>query len=66
MGTIMEHLQAQRDNADVVNMTDATIVTTTANITLVVVDLVDIVVESVYVRQPLFPTIPGRFAATNL
>lgn len=57
MGTILEHLQAQRDNGGGVNLTDAIV----ADIALVVVDPIDSVVQPVDVSQSLFPAGPSRF-----
>lgn len=45
MGTILEHLQAQRDNTVVVNQVDATVVTSAADTTLVVMDPIDPIVQ---------------------
>lgn len=59
MGTILGHLQAQRDNVDVVNPTDVT----TANTTLVVMDPIDTVVQPAAAIQPLFIVGPNRFVA---
>lgn len=57
MGTILEHLQDQRDNADVVNPINAT----TANTNLVVMDPIDTVVQPATASQPLFTAGPSRF-----
>lgn len=62
MGTILENLQDQRDNSIVVNLIDATAVTTAANTALVVVDPVDTVVQPVVISQPLFQYGPSRFS----
>lgn len=64
MGTILEHLQAQRDNVVVVNPTDDSVVTTTADITLIMVDPINTVVQPVDVSQPLFPNGPSRFVTS--
>lgn len=61
MGTILEHLQTQRDNVDVVNSTDATAITIAANTILVMVDPVNTVVQPIVISQSLFPTGPSRF-----
>lgn len=61
MGIILEHLHAHRDNVAIVNLTDVTIVTTTVDTALVVMDPVDTVVQPVIVNQPLFPTGLSRF-----
>lgn len=45
MGTILEHLQDQRDNDIVVNLIDTTTVTAAGDTALVVVDLVDTIVK---------------------
>lgn len=63
-GTILEHLQAQRDNVVIVNTVDATVVTTTADTTLFMVDPVNTIVQLVVVIQPLFPIGPNRFTAS--
>lgn len=54
MGTILEHLQAHRDNVVVVNPIDTTAVTIAADIALVKVDLVDTIIQPVAVSRPLF------------
>ena len=64
MGTILEHLQAYRENAIVVNLTNVIIVTTATGIALVVVDLVDTIVQPVVVSQPLFQVGPSRFVVS--
>lgn len=60
MDTILEHLQAQGDNVTIVNMTGATVVTTTTDTALVMVEPVDIGVQPVTVSQPLFQADPSR------
>lgn len=65
MGTILEHIQAHRDNVVVVaNPTDITDVTTTTNTALIMVDPVDTVVQLVVVSQPFFQIVPSRFVAS--
>lgn len=44
MGTILEHLQAQRDNVVVANQDDVTMVTIATDTTLVVMDPIDHVI----------------------
>lgn len=61
MGTILEHLQAQRDNDVIVNQTDVTIVTSAADTTLVVMDTIDPVVQPTIVSQPLSQVGPSKF-----
>ena len=63
MGTILERLQTQRDNVAVINQADATIVTSTADTTLAMMDLTDPVVQPGTISQPLSQTCPIRFAA---
>lgn len=63
LGTILEHLKAQRDKDVVVNPIDATVMTTAADITLVMMDPVNTVVQPVVVSQTPFPIGPSRLAA---
>lgn len=64
MGTILEHLQTQRDNVVVVNQVDATLVTSVADITLVMMDPTDSIVPPATASQPLAHAGPSRLAAT--
>lgn len=57
MGTILEHLQTQRDNADV------TLVTYAADITLVLMDLTDSIVPPTTSSQHLAHAGPSRLIA---
>lgn len=61
MGTILEHLHTQRDNDVIVNQVDATMVTSAAGTTLVVMDHVDPVGKPAIVSQPLSQSAPSRF-----
>lgn len=61
MGTILEHLQTQRDNVVTVNQADATMVTFAIDKTLIVMDLIDPVDPPVVVSQPLSQAGPSRF-----
>lgn len=63
MGTILKHLQAQRDNVVVVNVIDVVAITIAGDTALVMVDLVDTIVQLVVVIHPLFQTGPSRFVA---
>lgn len=64
MGTILEHLQTQRDNVVVVvNQGDATIVTSIANATLVLMYPTDPGVQPTTVIQSLSQSTPSRFVA---
>lgn len=63
MGTILEDLQTQRDNDVAVNKVDATMVTSTADTTLVVMDPIDSIVPLAAVSQPLSHTDPNRLVA---
>lgn len=53
MGTIMEHLQTQRDNDALVNQDDATLVTYVADTMLVVMDPTNSIVLPATASQPL-------------
>lgn len=64
MGTILEHLQDQRDNATVVNPTDATAITNVVDTALVVVYLIDTIVQPVFVSHPLYQVGPCRFSTS--
>lgn len=64
MGTILEHLQTQRDNVAIVNQVDTTQVTFVANITLVMMDPADSIVPPVTASQPLAHAGPCRLVAT--
>lgn len=64
MGTILEHLQAQRDRVVVVNQADATMVTFVADTTIIVMDPINHVAQPAAASQPLSQAGPGRFAAT--
>lgn len=61
MGTILEHLQTQRDNAIVVNQVDATMATSVADTMFIVMDPINPVVQPNVVSQPLSQASPSRF-----
>lgn len=66
MGTILEHLQTQRDNVVVINQVDATIVTSAANITLAMMDPTNLIVQPTVVIQPMSQDSPSRFVAAYM
>lgn len=64
MGPILEHLQTQRDNVALVNQTDATLVTSVTDTTLVVMDPTDPIVPPVIPSKPWAHAGPSRIVVT--
>lgn len=63
MGIILEHLQTHRDNIVVVNKVGATLVTSVADTTLVVMDPTDLIFPPATASQPLAHASPSRLVA---